>query len=400
MQPEAVSRNQESGAPDVVCFCGQDWWYHNRAHSDFQLMRRIARERRVLLVNSIGMRVPTPGRSTRVWRKILRKLGSLAKFVRQPIPELPRFWVMTPLSIPVFSVPMLGGMAAWLVRVQVRIVAWWLGIRRPVLFVTVPTAWEVIQGMPRTGLIYNRSDLHSAFPEANQDYIRQLEQQLLHCADHVLYVSRKLMAAEQALCGDRAVFLDHGVDLELFSPEPGSIAPEMEAIPRPRVGFFGGLRRDIVDFDLLERVALELPDCHLVLVGDTPSDISRLTGLSNVHWLGPKDQADVPRYGRGFDVALMPYRRTKWIQACNPIKLKEYLALGLPVVSTDFPVAREYEDSVLVASSADDFVAKVREAAGRPEQDTAAREARRQRVAGSSWDSKAARVMALCGRER
>ncbi|MGK0204497.1 MAG: hypothetical protein ACI9S9_003582, partial [Planctomycetota bacterium] len=43
---------------DIIIFCGQDWWYHSRAHSDFQLMTRAAKQRKVLLVNSIGMRMP------------------------------------------------------------------------------------------------------------------------------------------------------------------------------------------------------------------------------------------------------------------------------------------------------------------------------------------------------
>src|SRR6478672_11715411 len=61
---------------DFVCFAGQDWWYHNHAHSDVQLMRRVAEERKVLLVNSIGLRMPVPGRSTQVLRRLGRKLRS------------------------------------------------------------------------------------------------------------------------------------------------------------------------------------------------------------------------------------------------------------------------------------------------------------------------------------
>jgi hypothetical protein len=58
------------GQRDIICFCGQDWWYHNHAHSDFQLMTRAARSRQVLLFNSIGMRMPMPGRSPLPFRRI------------------------------------------------------------------------------------------------------------------------------------------------------------------------------------------------------------------------------------------------------------------------------------------------------------------------------------------
>src|SRR3954470_20149210 len=89
---------------DYVCFSGQDWWYFSRAHSDFQLMLRVARERRVLLVNSIGMRMPLPGRSTMVTRRIIRKASSVLKFLKQPVPDVPGFHVMTPLILPLYGV--------------------------------------------------------------------------------------------------------------------------------------------------------------------------------------------------------------------------------------------------------------------------------------------------------
>ena len=87
---DAASSSGSNGAaqPGYVCFSAQDWWYHNRAHSDFQLMRG-SRAPPVLVVNSIGMRMPLPGRSSQPLRRILRKLRSIAKLVRRPLPELP-----------------------------------------------------------------------------------------------------------------------------------------------------------------------------------------------------------------------------------------------------------------------------------------------------------------------
>ena len=127
-------------------------------------------------------------------------------------------------------------------------------------------------------------------------------------------------------------------------------------IPHPRIGFFGNLRDQLVDFDLLERLARELPHVQVVLVGDATRAMERLTAHSNIHWFGFRPYNDVPRYGAGFDVAIMPWNDNEWIRNCNPIKLKEYLALGLPVVSTDFPEVRRYESVVRIARDADDFV--------------------------------------------
>ncbi|MPQ99442.1 glycosyltransferase [Modestobacter sp. I12A-02628] len=347
--------------PAYVCFAAQDWWYHNTAHSDFQLMRSLAEQRTVLVVNSIGMRMPTPGSSTQVTRRVLRKLRSVAKLVRRPLPDVPGFHVMSPLPLPFYGSAAGRAVGAAVVRLQVRAVCLALGIRRPVVVATLPTAWDVVRPMARTALVYNRSDRHSDFPEADREAIAALEQQMLTHSDRVLYVSRALMEEERALTGERAVFLDHGVDVDHFAPrEDDDLPADLRAIPGPRIGFFGALDDFVVDFDLLERVAVELPDASLVLVGSSSHPMERLTRHPNVHWLGRRPYAEIAGYGAGFDVALMPWVDQPWIHRCNPIKLKEYLALGLPVVSTPFAELDHYRDRVRVAD-ADGFVAAVRE---------------------------------------
>ncbi|GAA3443691.1 hypothetical protein GCM10018955_31290 [Planomonospora venezuelensis] len=200
-----------------VCFSAQDWWYHNRAHSDFQLMRQVAGQRRVLVVNSIGMRMPVPGRSTHVLRRIFRKLRSVAKFVRRPFPG---FYVMSPLPLPLYGSRLGRRLGAALVRAQVRVVCLALGLRRPVIVATLPTAWDVVRPMRRRCLVYNRSDHHSAFPESGGTSIADMERALLERADHVVYVSNTLMAQERPITGERAYFLDHGVDLDHFTRVP------------------------------------------------------------------------------------------------------------------------------------------------------------------------------------
>ncbi|RBY78014.1 family 2 glycosyl transferase [Blastococcus sp. TF02-09] len=356
-------RPDEGSGPAWVCFAAQDWWYHNTAHSDFQLMRSMAETRRVLVVNSIGMRMPTPGRgSTHVTRRVLRKLRSVAKLVRRPLPDLPGFHVMSPLPLPFYGSSVTRAINAAFVRAQVRLVCLLLGIRTPVIMVTIPTAWDVVAPMRRTALVYNRSDRHSEFPEGDRAALEGMEEQLLAHSDSVLYVSRELMAEESASTGDRAAFIDHGVDTDHFRPRPRSEQPaDVLAIPGPRVGFFGALDDYLVDFDLLEDLAAELPDVSLVLIGDATYPMDRFEAYPNVHWLGRKAYEEIPAYGSAFDVAIMPWIDSTWIHRSNPIKLKEYLALGLPVVSTWFAELDGYLDRVRLAKGAPEFAAAVRD---------------------------------------
>jgi glycosyltransferase involved in cell wall biosynthesis len=320
--------------------------------------------------------------------RILDKARSVRKFLKRPVAELDQFYVLSPLSLPFYGTRLGRWVNQWLVRVQLVVVLRWLGIRSPIYFVTMPTAWDVIRPLRRRALILNKSDKFSTLPDVDQPFIASLERQLLVHADRVVYVSRAMMEDDAPLVDDRGVFLDHGVDLEHFTRRAAEEIPaDMAALDRPRVGYFGNLADYRVDLELLERLARELPDVQLVLVGEATCSMERFEHLPNVHWLGPRPYEVIPAYGSGFDVGLMPYLRNEWIRHSNPIKLKEYLALGLPIVSTEVPEVARYTEWLFMADDPDDFVEKVRAALdGRAPSNP---DDRRAAVAPYSWDSRA-----------
>ena len=128
----------------------------------------------------------------------------------------------------------------------------------------------------------------------------------------------------------------------------------------------------------------------------TNCSLDEVTSLPNVHWLGACEPHEVPAFGAGFDVALMPWLANDWIAHCNPIKVKEYLALGLPIVSTAYPDVERYRGLLRVARSSTEFVALVRQTLvdGGP----STPEKRRQAVAGDSWDRRAVELMEMVDR--
>ncbi len=391
-----LGRQQEDpAAPSYVCMAGIDWWYDSHAHSEAQLMRRVARTRRVLFVNSVGMRLPVPGRNSEAGRRILRKLGSMARLVRRPVADAPNFYVLSPIVIPLYASPTGRALNAAVVRAQVAVAEWVLGIREPVRMITLPTAWQAVRGLPRRRLVVNKADKYSSHPEIDRDSVVRAERELLEAADVLLYVNRELMDEDLAVAGERAVFLDHAVDLDHFVRHPRSDLPaDLAAIPEPRVGFFGSLDDYKIDMDLIEHLAREIPEAHIVLVGAATSSMKRFEPFDNVHWLGPKPYEEVPAYGSGFDVALMPYLHNEWTRHINPIKSREYLALGIPVVTTDaVPQLQPFADVLVIATDRDDFVAKVR--AALHGESPATPDQRRAAVAGSSWDDRADLLMQL-----
>jgi glycosyltransferase involved in cell wall biosynthesis len=376
-------------APDIICFCGLDWWYHNRAHSDFQLMTRAAGHRKVLLVNSIGGRVPTPGKSPLPFRRIWRKLKSMLRSASQPLTDRPDFTVMTPLLFPFYGSARARTFNTWLIRLQVERQARKLGIDNPHIIVTVPTAWDVAKGMRRSSLVYNRSDKHSEFGEADNQLIVRLETELFSQADRVIYCSRVLLESERRHVGDRALFIDHGVDTKHFAPRPRTGALSALGCKRPIVGFFGTIDDYLIDFDLLERLAMERPQYSLVLVGDASLPMDRLTRHPNVHHLGFRPYEDIPSLGADFDVSIMPWLDNDWIRHCNPIKLKEYLSLGQEVVTTYFPEIDHYAEHVHVARNHQEFLAQIDKVV----QGATARGDRQALLAHATWEDRSRELL-------
>jgi glycosyltransferase involved in cell wall biosynthesis len=351
-----------------VCFAGEDWWYHNHAHADFQLALQLARTRPTLVINSIGMRMPTQSSTTQPVARIMRKLRSTARLLKRPRPDRPQFWVLSAISLPVFGKPRLEKLNARSIALQVKLA---MKIARmgsnPDVLITVPTAYSVLQHLHPAGVGYLRADDHGADPEVDAQLIRGYEDALFASVDQVFYASEALMKSDGERNKGKGQVLDHGVDLELFQVKPGLVEPaDLAAIPHPRLGCFGTIEHQGTDIELLRTVATSLPDAHLVLIGRSAVDLKSLMELPNVHYLGYKEHAQIPSYGQGFDVALLPRPMDQWNSHSNPIKIKEYLALGLTIVATEFPESLKLNDLVRIGSNYESFVEECRNALVNP----------------------------------
>ena len=346
------------GADSVVCFAGVDWWYHNRGHSECQVMRLLSRQVPVLWVNSIGMRRPMPGKSELPFRRYARKLRSTFKGLKRDECGL---WVYSPLFLPAYSASALEFNGRF-VAAQVRRLRKKLGMKRPAAWVTIPTAAPIIERMEWSRVAFNRSDDFASFPEVDSELVRSMENRVFDKSDVVFYVNQGLFDQERAQ-RDSAMFLDHGVDYEHFAsvrPLDGSRPPrprELEGIEGPIVGFYGALDDYTIDLDLMVATARHIAPNTLLVIGPQAMEIGKLLAEPNVRYLGPIPYEQLPQYAAHFDVGIMPWLANDWIEACNPIKLKEYLALGFPIVSTDFSELRKYDGLVHVARDTEGFCA-------------------------------------------
>ncbi len=341
----------------IVCFGGVDWWYHNRGHYDLQMMREFSRDYPVLYVNSIGMRNPSPGEGSMFLKRVARKGKSVLRGVKE---VRPNFWVYSPPTFPRLRQHRLG---KHMLSRQVRHAARKLGFRNPLLWVACPPAAECVEDIPHTHLVYQRTDRFEAFPGVDTNAIQAYDAYLKSRADVTLYCSSLLFEQERDECSN-AAFVDHGVDYDYFAEanERREDPADVVNIDRPRVGFVGSIDSHTFDPPLFLEVARQLSEFQFVMVGgcSLPEDWCE---LKNVHLLGQRPYEEVAQYMAACDILIMPWNKSEWIHACNPVKLKEYLAVGRPIVSSPFFELKHYDDAVSIARTPEQFADAIREAA-------------------------------------
>lgn len=377
----------------IICFGGVDWWYHNRGHYDIQMMRELSERIPVLYVNSIGMRMPRPGRSGQRGVFVGRIRRKLASVRRGLVRVRPGFSVFSPVSVPGRGV-LAGSVRSRALPAQVRWAARRLGIKRPLVWVACPPAADALDRIPHAGLIYQRTDRYEAFHGVDPAQITSFDRVLKARADVTLFCSRTLFEQEGPGCRS-AAYVDHGVDFERFESagDGGEVPGDVAAVPRPRVGFVGGIDAHTFDPDLFRDVAARCPEMQFVMVGAC-SLPDGWCELPNVHLFGRRDYTEVAAYMAACDVLIMPWNSGEWIRACNPVKLKEYLAVGRPVVSTPFEELTAYGNLVRVAADARSFAAAIR--ASSCDVDTGKHDASpgRGRVREQTWRAKSEVVVA------
>ena len=320
-------------------------------------MRLLARDNRILWVNSIGYRTPGMNKADvgRLWKKL--------KAARQPLREVePNIFVFNPLAIPAYGMRAARAVNRVWLRQQVRGAMRKLGFAEPINWVFNPVAAVLAGAFGESTLIYQCVDEYSAFSGVTSQAMLDMEVKLLRKADLVVVSADKLYESK-CRYNPQTVVVRHGVDYHHFRKalDPGTVVPEeIASLPRPVIGFFG-LIADWVDVELMAKVAKRYPAGSMVVLGKATTDVSILKALPNVHLLGRKPYEQLPAYCKGFDVALNPFRINELTLNANPLKVREYLAAGLQVVATNIP-----EVAVLgtcrIANTHEEFIGEVDEA--------------------------------------
>jgi glycosyltransferase involved in cell wall biosynthesis len=365
---------------NIICF-SKDW--NESPTSNNHVMRELAKKNQVLWLNSISMRAPSLDKHD------LTKIGrKLAQFFQGPKQVDENLWVYTPIVLPFPHSRFATALNSLILRWTIGALRRKLGMRQFQLWTFLPNAVDYVGKLGESFVAYYCIDEWSKFGYLDGRKMAEAEDRLCKQADVVFATAQSLLDGRKGF-NPESHLASHGVDYKFFATaleESTPLAAELEPLPRPIVGFYG-LIHEWIDLDLIAYLAERHPEWSLVMVGNPRVDVSSLKDRPNVHFLGNKPYAELPRYCKGFSAGLIPFKVNDLTVHVNPIKLREYLSAGIPVVSTDLPEVRLYEDCA-IANSFEEFERRIEEALAN---DTPARRrARSESMQAETWERKVA----------
>ncbi len=334
--------------PIVVCI-GFDWHHPSPLR---HLEHTLVPDHRLIHVESIGLRAPRPSWTDlgRAWWKIGRVLG-LAGVKGGPDPA--GATILAPLVVPAHGVDLARWFNARAVAGAVRR-ALPDGAVPDLLITALPTAVDLIDRIGARTSVYYRVDDWPRWHGIDGPLVARLEQALMDRVDLTLCTSRALLETAHSRVG-AGVHLPQAVDVEHFGAamRPGPVHPSVAYLDGPVLGFFGTLD-DRLDRSLLTHLSAHWPGT-VALIGELRGDAPSLPGGAVQH-LAAVDYTELPDVARGVDAWLVPYVVGERTRAIDPLKLREYLATGAPVVATALPEVARWRPHVEIGVTPDEVL--------------------------------------------
>jgi glycosyltransferase involved in cell wall biosynthesis len=257
--------------------------------------------------------------------------------------------VLQPLMIPFNDISLFRRINAKIVSQALQGVLAEEEYRDAIIVTTVPNACDYLQDIATQRVVYYCVDDFSEWPGLDKSLVLEMEAKLVSRADAFLATSRNLLD-KLAQHGKPTQYLPHGVDIELFSRSAETEHEVLAAIPKPRAGYFG-LFDARSDIDLIRHLATSFPQVSFVIAGRVETATDAVSKFENVFFCGVIDYQKLPRLIAGLDILFLPYRVNALSDALSPLKFKEYLATGLPIISTPIAAAKEFYRWIQIADS-------------------------------------------------
>lgn len=330
-----------------IIFFGEDW---GRFPSTIQHIGKVfLKENRVMWIGSLGHRKPSL-----TLDDFIRAFGKIRNFFKKKTKESQTEVILvTPFIIPLHDYSIFRLLNNFLLKYQLKKAISNNNFDTPIIITATPVIGEVLGSFGETSSCYICQDDYSMFEGAFKSLLK-LEEELLRRISCSFSVSDSLVKT-RVPSTKRTFFLPQGVDAEHFVKNVDNIPTQLMNLKKPVIGFFG-LVSSWIDLDLIVYCAEKLPNYTFLVIGRSSVDVSKLNSRENIKFIGEVPFSELPSYASIFDVGMISFVINELTIACNPLKLLEYLSLTIPVVSTDLPEVKKFEEDVIIAGNYDEFV--------------------------------------------
>ncbi len=369
-----------------IIYFGNDWSAENRT-SSHHIANCLSQKHEILYVECPGLRAPKGNK-----RDISKIFKKLALFFKKPIRISNNLSVYTLVQIPFHGNKVIKKFNTLISTYFLKCVSNDLGFKSPILWFVVPHAGHLIGKLNESKTVYYCIDDYSALPDVNHKAVNKMDYELAIGAD-IVFTASKSLTDEKNKINKNVYYSPHGVDFQHFNKaytDKLSRPKDIACIKKPIIGFFG-LIESWIDLSLIQKISERYSNMNVVLIGHVAVDTKSLDELSNVYFLGKKSFSQLPNYAACFDVCILPYVDNDQIYNCNPIKLKEYLATGKPVVSVSFPEILGFNDIVYIAETDEEFIEYIKQAIDTDSIDKAVK--RVNYVEGLTWENRVNEVL-------
>lgn len=325
------------------------------------LISRLAKDRKVVWVNSIGLRQPKWNTKDlkRVCNKLIPKIPHKQNRTNK-IKADSNIIEVNLLTIPAPESTFARHIARGMMISQLKPIIEKAKLSQPILWSSLPTTADLCGSLGESAVVYYCGDDFNALAGVDHRTVMAHEKKLVDKADLILTASENLRLKFPT---SKTHLLPHGVDTELFT-KPTQRAKDLPT-GKPIAGFYGSLS-NWIDYPLIEFLAKSMPDWNFVFIGPNELDSLKLPNSDNVFYLGSRPHHELPSYSQHWDVSMLPFIDNPQIRSCNPLKLMEYIASRQPIVTINFPSLTPYQQHVHVASTQQEFRQQLYQAALAP----------------------------------
>jgi len=305
----------------------------------------------VLWVETVGLRVPQWNR--RDLRRSVQKVVDFVSGRRRRFAAAPHgLTVICPPTLPFTRCKLVRRLNAWLVRRGVEQATRRLHFKKPMLVVTTPSQVDFVGRLGEGLSIYYCADQYALWPGMDQQHILRMERTLMERVNGIVAVSG-LLAAQLQRSGKPVYTLNQGVNPVHFSrSQPQQSSGRFEIV-------YFGMIDERVDLDLIVETARQLPQAVIRLIGQATVPLHKVSDVANIHVEPALPYEDLPGSLNTTNLFIIPFVLTELARSCSPLKIKEYLACGRPVISTALPEAEGLAQFVHVAKDRSAFVEAV-----------------------------------------